>query len=107
MVSLTAYSWLIDAIIIGLLGWGSGPGNLRPWYEQLFPPLMLLALLRIVTSVYSGRWSAWLTDRSLLAIILIGALAGRIGTFAAYGGAVAAAATALVLLSNQTRLTRL
>ena len=107
LVSLTTYGWLIDAIIVGLLGWGSGPDNLRPWYEQAFAPFMLLALLRIVAGIYTGKWSAWLTDRSLLAIILIGALAGRIGTFAAYGGAVAAAVGALALLSNKTRLTRL
>lgn len=104
---LTAYSWVIDAIIVGLLGWSSELEFAQPWYFQLFPPFMLLALLRIVASIYTGRWSGWLTDRSLLALALIGALLGRIGTIATYGGAVAAAIAVLVLLSSKSRLTRL
>ena len=104
---LTAYSWVIDAIIVGLLGWSSELEFAQPWYFQLFPPFMLLALLRIVASIYTGRWSGWLTDRSLLALALIGALLGRIGTIATYGGAVIAAIAVLVLLSRKSRLTRL
>lgn len=103
--SVAAYGWLIDAIIVGLLGWRTGLELAQNWYEQLFPPFMLIALLRIVANIYIGRWRGWLTDRSMLALVLIGTLLGGIGTFAAYGGAVIAAIATLVLLNSKTRLT--
>ncbi|MFM5893771.1 MAG: hypothetical protein ACKOQM_04980, partial [Novosphingobium sp.] len=74
--------------------------------DRLFPPFMLIAQLRILAAIHDGRWGAWLTDRSLLSLVLIGALLGRIGSEAAHGGAVLAAIAILVQLGSKSRLTR-
>jgi hypothetical protein len=60
-----------------------------------------------VSAIHDGRWGAWLTDRSFLSLALLAALLGRIGSEAAYGGAILAAVTALALLAAKSRLTRL
>ena len=74
--------------------------------DRLFPPFMLVAQLRILAAVHEGRWCAWLTDRSILSLALIGAILGRIGSEAAHGGAALAAIAILVQLSGKSRLTR-
>ncbi len=104
--SLAAYGWAIDAVIILLLGWGTALEPGHSWLDQMFPPFMLIAQLRILAAIDSGRWGAWLTDRSLLSIALLAALLGRIGSEAAHGGAVLVAIGALALLASKSRLTR-
>ena len=104
--SLAAYGWAIDGVIVLLLGWGAGLEPGYSWLDRMFPPFMLIAQLRIVAAIHDGRWGAWLTDRSLLSLALLGALLGRIGSEVAYGGAVVAAIAALALLGTKSRLTR-
>ena len=105
--SLTAYGWAIDGVIVLLLGWGMGLAPGHSWLDQMFPPFMLIAQLRIVAAIHDGRWGAWLTDRSVLSVALLAALLGRIGSEAAHGGAVGAAIAVLALLAAKSRLTRL
>jgi hypothetical protein len=105
--SLAAYGWAIDGVIVLLLGWGAGLESGHSLLERMFPPFMLIAQLRIVSAIHDGRWGAWLTDRSFLSLALLAALLGRIGSEAAYGGAILAAVTALALLAAKSRLTRL
>ena len=105
--SLAAYGWALDAVIVLLFAWGAGIDPAHSLLDRMFPPFMLIAGLRIVAAIHDGRWGAWLTDRSLLSLVLMGAILGRIGSEAAHGGAVVAAIAALVLLDSKTRLTRL
>ena len=104
--SSALYGWVIDAIIVALLGWGAVPLAGSPTIHHFFPPFMLVALLRIVAGLPTGRWSAWLTDRSLLALVMLGAAAGGIAAEAAHIGAIAAALAGMGLVSGLTRLTR-
>lgn len=103
---LGAYAWLIDAVLVVLLAWGThAPGN-HAFLERLFPPFMLIALLRVVSNLPTGRWSGWLTDRSLVALMLMGTLLAGVMGEATHFGAVAAAVAAIGLSSGQFRLTR-
>jgi len=104
--SLAVYGWALDAVIILLFGWGAGIDPAHSLLDRMFPPFMLIAQLRIVAAIHDGRWGAWLTDRSLLSLALMGAVLGRIGSEAAHGGAVIAAIAALALLGGKSRLTR-
>ena len=109
--SLAAYGWAIDGVIVLLLGWGAGIDPAHSWLDRMFPPFMLIAGLRIVAAIHDGRWGAWLTDRSLLSVALIGALLGRVASEVSHGGAVLAAIAALALLGTgasvaESRLTR-
>lgn len=105
--SLAVYGWGLDAVIVMLFAWGAGIDPAHSLLDRMFPPFMLIAGLRIVASIHDGRWGAWLTDRSLLSLALMGAILGRIGSEAAHGGAVVAAIAALALLGSKSRLTRL
>jgi hypothetical protein len=103
---LGAYAWLIDAVLVVLLAWGTHvPGN-HAFLERLFPPFMLIALLRVVSTLPTGRWSGWLTDRSLVALMLMGTMLTGVMGEATHLGAVAAAVAAIALSSGQFRLTR-
>ena len=104
--SLALYGWLIDAIIVALLGWGAVPAAGMPTFHHFFPPFMLVALLRIAEGLPTGRWSGWLADRSLLALAMLGAVAGGIVSEAAHIGAAVAALAGMALVSGATRLTR-
>ena len=104
--SLTVYGWVLDVVIVLLFGWGIGIDPANSLLDRMFPPFMLIAQLRILASIHDGRWGAWLTDRSLLSLALMGAILGRIGSEAAHVGAVVAAVAALALLASKSRLTR-
>lgn len=104
--SLTAYGWAIDAVIVLLMGWTASLDPGHALIDRLFPPFILIAQLRILAATHDGRWGAWLTDRSLLSLVLIGALLGRIGSEAAHGGAVLAVIAILMQLGSKSRLTR-
>ena len=104
--SSALYGWVIDAIIVALLGWSAVPVAGLPTIHHFFPPFMLVALLRILAGLPIGHWSAWLTDRSLLALVMLGAAAGGIAAEAAQIGAIAAALAGMGLVSGLTRLTR-
>ena len=103
---LALYGWVIDAVIVALLGWSAVPIAGLPTIHHFFPAFMLVALLRIVAGLPTGRWRGWLTDRSLLALIMLGAVAGGIAGEAAHIGAIIAALAGMALVSGVTRLTR-
>lgn len=104
--SLTAYGWAIDALLVLLLGLAATPGHPMHFAEQFFPALMFVALLRILSGIYQGRWSRWIGDRGIVALLLLGAVAGGIANQTAHLGAVAAAGLVLFLLGGNSRLTR-
>lgn len=106
MDGLGAFAWLIDALLVLLLAWGSRGDAMQALPHRLFPPLMLFALLRILTALPTGRWGAWLTDRALMAVVAGSATLGGLASEFAHGGAIIAAAAALALLGGKNRLTR-
>lgn len=99
------FDWSVDALLVTLIAWAVPAG---PWLgplERLFPPLMLLALLRIVPRVLNQPWTAWLEDRALLAILIgLGLLAGA-GAPVVYGLALALAACGILWPQGAARLT--
>lgn len=98
--------WLIDGVLIVLLAWGTLGGERHEFIDRLFPPFMLIALLRILAALPTGRWSGWLNDRGLTALVLMGATLGGLAGQAAHIGASLAAAAAIVLVRAKNRLTR-
>ncbi len=75
-----SYGWASDAVLVALLAWAEPLKLWQPEHDRFFPPLMLLALLRLVPRAVSADWTAWLEDRALL-ILLAGCavIAGMIG----------------------------
>ncbi len=71
---------LIDVTIAGLLvsAMPAVPGE--SWWYRGFAPVMLMAALRLVSRILRENWSAWLRDRLLLLLMLVGlALADVLG----------------------------
>lgn len=99
------FDWSVDTLLVTLIAWSVPAG---PWLgplDRLFPPLMLLALLRIVPRLLSQTWTAWLEDRALLAILIgLGLLAGA-GAPMVYGLAIALAACGILWPQGAGRLT--
>lgn len=103
---VSAYGGLIDGIIIGLTGWGMAA---HPWQhlsDRFFPALMLVALLRILPNVIEARWTAWFSDRAVLALGLAGALASGAGSAIVHASAALAALAGIALPRLVKRLTR-
>jgi hypothetical protein len=106
LMQVGTFGWLIDAVIVGLVARGLEAHPWQPAADRLFPPIMLVALLRILPAVIERRWTAWLGDRALLALALAGAMAGGIAGLAVHAGAMAAAFAGIVLPGLTKRLTR-
>jgi hypothetical protein len=69
------FDWIIDAIIIALLVMAVQ----RPEWslsDRAFAPVMLVGLLRILSPSFPLPWSAWMSDRLVLAVVLAGFIAG-------------------------------
>lgn len=99
------YAWAIDGVLIVLLAWATFGGG-HKFHDALFPPFMLIALLRVLAALPTGRWSGWLSDRGLAALALMGATLGGLASEAAHIGASLAAIAAIVLVRAKNRLTR-
>ena len=101
----SAFDWSVDALLVTLIAWAVPAGPGLSALDRLFPPLMLLALLRIVPRVLSQAWTAWLEDRALLAMLIgLGLLAGA-GAPLVYGLAVVLAACGILWPQGAARLT--
>lgn len=101
-----AYGLLLDVVLVVLAGWGIAGAPWQHAAERFFPSFMLVALLRIVPRLMSGRWSVWLEDRALLALGLAAVLATGAGAEAIHAGAVLAALAGIALSGLASRLTR-
>ncbi|MEO7384155.1 MAG: hypothetical protein ABIU18_04390 [Novosphingobium sp.] len=80
LASELPFSWLFDAVIAALLILATPyiPGE--GLWQRMFAPLMLFGLLSLFSGVLPGRWTAWLADRMLLALLLCAlALASLLG----------------------------
>ncbi|MFN5779554.1 MAG: hypothetical protein ACK44O_08780, partial [Novosphingobium sp.] len=99
------FEWAVDVLLVALIAWAIPAGPWLGLIERLFPPVMLLALLRIVPRVLRQGWTAWLQDRALLAILIgLGLLAG-LGAPLIYGLAALLAACGILWPQGPARLT--
>lgn len=65
------FCWLHDAALIAILAWNVVPYPDSSIWARAFAPFIMISLLRLAPRLYSTTWSAWLTDRSLLGLVLI------------------------------------
>lgn len=99
------FDWSADALLVALIAWAVPAGPAAGSFERLFPPLMLLALLRILPRVIHQPWTAWFEDRALLAILVGLALLAGLGAPVVYGLALSLAACGILWPQAATRLT--
>jgi hypothetical protein len=101
-----AYGWLLDGIMVVLAAWAVPLHPGQHFADRLFPPLMLVALLRILPRVVTGRWTSWLNDRAILAVGLAGAILSGFGSEAIHLAAALAAMAGILVPVGQSQLTR-
>jgi hypothetical protein len=99
------YAWLLDGVLVVILAWAASRSN-QVLPERLFAPFMLIALLRVLSSLPSGRWSGWLSDRALAALLLMAATLAGFARESTLAGASLAAIAAIGLARSGKRLTR-
>jgi len=99
------YSWALDASLVAILTWNLTDTDLYSFWQRLFGPVMLLAMIRLLPRVIAERWTAWVEDRLLLALAL--ALAAAFGRLAPAVTLLAMGLAALEILwpARQTRIT--
>ncbi len=100
------YGWLLDAVIVALAGWETALNVGQPAYVRMFPPLMLIALVRLVPKAIGGRWAAWVEDRVLLCLVLAVAAAAGLGSEVMHISALILAVAGILVPRTETRLTR-
>lgn len=100
------FGWICDGVLIVLIAWGTQLHAGQHFTDRLFPPFMLVALLRILPRLMAPRWAGWLGDRALLAIAVGAAILAGVGSAAVHIGASAAALAGILLPLGQSRLTR-
>jgi hypothetical protein len=100
------YGWLCDGLIVVLAAWGSHMHLGQHFADRLFPPFMLVALLRILPRLFAARWAGWFGDRALLALALGGAIAFGAGSAAVHVAAALAGVAGMIASLGPTRLTR-
>lgn len=100
------YGWLCDALIVLLAAWGSDMYAGQHFMDRLFPPFMLVALLRILPRLYAPRWTTWFGDRAVLALGIGGAIAFGVGSAAIHIAAALAGVAGILKSLGPTRLTR-
>lgn len=100
------YGWLLDGAILALAAWGSQMHVGQHFVDRLFPPFMLVALLRILPRLIAPRWGNWFGDRGLLAGLLAAAIIAGVGSTVIHVAAGLAAVAGILLSLGQSRLTR-
>ena len=99
------FDWATDAVLVGLIGWSLPADLLSDGLERFFAPLMLMAMLRIVPRVAPERWTFWLEDRALLALIIGLAVLAGLAVPVVYGLALLLAACGILWPQAASRLT--
>ncbi len=75
---LGAIEWLIDMAIAAILIWKSQSTETTLFLTQIFPPLMLMLMVRLVARLDGGVLTGWMGDRAVLAVLLAAAAAAGI-----------------------------
>lgn len=104
--SRVVYGWVLDAALITLAGWSAAllPG--QSLLGRFFPAAMLVGLLRLLPRALAGRWTASLQDRSLLALLLAGAVVASAQATAIELAALLLVTVGIVLPRGELVLTR-
>jgi hypothetical protein len=89
------FGWAMDAVLVFILGWSRSMEPGENAFTHIFPPIMLVAMLRLLPQIVGGRWTGWLADRGLLCLILAFVVAASGGM---PSGLIAALAVALAML---------
>lgn len=102
------FGWAMDITLILILSWSRPPGIGEDSFIHAFPAIMLVAMLRLLPQIVTGRWTAWLQDRGLICLFLAFVIAAADGMPA---GLIAALAVTLAVLGaawpdRPSRLTR-
>lgn len=64
------FGWLVDGLLMVIVAWNMPGQPALQFGYRAFPPLMLLALLRLVPRAINAARVGWLEDRLLLALLL-------------------------------------
>lgn len=99
------YAGILDVMIVMLATWGSAQVTDQDLLERIFPPFMLVALLRIVPRLVSPRWTGWFHDRGFLALALAAAALAGLEREAIYVAAVLISLGGIAVPGRQVRLT--
>lgn len=101
------FGWVYDTALIAILVWNTDPYPGSSLLSRLFAPLMLVCIIRLLPRLSDRGWTAWLLDRSLLALVL--ALAAGLGWLTPAVAVLAAvlALTAMLLPASLFGLTRI
>ncbi len=102
----TAFEFVTDAALVALATWGTAALTGEPMLGRIFPALLLLILLRLVAGLAPPRWSGWLEDRNLLALVLGGAVALHATGAVVQFLAVTIAGLGILFSHKKTRLTQ-
>lgn len=100
------YGWLCDGLVVVLAAWGGQMHAGQHFVDRLFPPLMLVVLLRILPKLVAPRWAAWFGDRALLALGIGTAVAFGAGSAAVHISAAIAGLAGIAASYGPSRLTR-
>lgn len=103
---IETYDWILDIVLITLLVWNGTGLPPAPLYQAIYPPLVLIGLLRLVPRTLSGRWTAWLQDRMLLAAVLAVSVAAGSAHAMVYAAGIMMLVAGIALPSAESRLTR-
>jgi hypothetical protein len=100
------YGWALDLVIVAITAWASVLEPGQGLLHRYFPPLMLIALARIVPRTTTSRWTVWLEDRMVLCLLLAGAVTAGMGSDAVHAGALLLALAGIAAPRGELRLTR-
>ncbi|MDE2595304.1 MAG: hypothetical protein KGL44_00350 [Sphingomonadales bacterium] len=105
LASKVLYEAVVDGIVVVVVCW-TLPVVLVPGaFYRAFAPIMLVALVRLAPRVVERRWSGWLGDRALLALVLAGAASAGVLSEAVQVLAVLLALLATLLPAAPERIT--
>jgi hypothetical protein len=102
---LNMLEWFVDLAIIATMVIEIGEATTHTVAQTVFPPLMLILLIRLIPQVLGDDWTDWIRDRALLATLLIvlsllGILPGGVRVLA-----VVLAVAGLILTASKPRIT--
>lgn len=64
------FGWILDIILVLILAWSQPLEPGEGVFAHIFPPIMLVALLRLIPRLIAKGWADWLDDRGLFALVL-------------------------------------
>jgi len=71
------FGWLFDALLAVLVIAATPYVPGEAMWQRAFPPLMLFGLIQLVPQISGRKWTEWLGDRFLLALLLLGLCMAR------------------------------